>query len=154
MFAAFHFYGIVYFENTTFQNNTVEKNTFVGGPVAILYGESLMTILIFLNCSFLDNHSSNKGGVFAILFGDVYVDSSIYRNNSAVAGGSVFLFGYCRFNLTNSYVLEGNSLVGGVLRITEATTVNLINNTFEGNSADQGTCISLEGFYVFLLVYF
>ena len=146
VFAAFHFYGLVFFNQTLFQNNTVEINTFIGGAIAIVYGDPTITILYFTNCIYINNYSSNKGGVFAILFGNIYDYNSYYCNNSSPIGGSVFISGYSDFNLTNATVVLGNAGYGGVLRIADATNVFLSNSQFISNTADEGACFSLEGF--------
>ena len=133
-------------------NNRVDELTFIGGSIAILYGESLLTLIYYKNCSFINNYSSKKAGVFAILFGDVFESDSNHVNNQASLGSSVFIFGSCRYFIDNSTFFNGTSSYNGVLRITEAAIVNIINSRFFNNNATMGTCLSVEGFQISLKV--
>ena len=153
VFAAFHFYGLVFFNHTIFQENKVEINTFIGGAVLILYGDPYVTKLVYKNCSYISNYSSKKGGVFAILFGEVYDFDSYYNLNVANIGGVIFIFEYSVYNLYNGLIMQTQGNYGAV-RSAGAAIVNIVNTIFYSNYAEVGACLTLDGFAIELNVFF
>ena len=111
-----------------------------------------ITKLNYLNCTFINNYSSKKGGVFSILFGDLADVNSYYYNNTALIGGSIYIDGYCGCNLTGGIFALGKADYGGVFRISDGATFFISNTLFNSNSASEGACFSLEGFQINLKV--
>ena len=147
VYAALHFGGLIYFNNSFFENNILDINTF-GGAVANLYGELHITILFFKNCSFINNYSSKKGGVFAILYGDLYDSDSVYINNTSINGGTAFISYNNIYNLTNCSLKNSKSQFGGVLSIMASSIVKISHSFFIGNYAENGGCFFGDGFKV------
>ena len=154
VFAALHFYGAVIFTQSIFQSNQISINPFEGGSVALLYGDPGLTKIYYFNCSFINNFSSKKGGVFSILFGEIQDTNSFYYNNTAQTGGSIFISGYCRCYITAGIFILGNADYGGVFRIADRPTVRISNTQFISNSANEGACFSVEGFHINFTVFF
>ena len=148
VFAALHFYGSVSFTQSIFQNNRIEINTFEGGSIALVYGDPGMTKIYYQNCTFRNNSSSKKGGVFSILYGEIYDTNSFYYNNTAPTGGLAYISGYCRYNLSGAFIGLNKAEYGGVLRISDGATVFISKTVFDSNNANEGTCFSIEGFLI------
>ena len=152
VFAALNVGGLIHFNHCLFQNNCLDNNTFIGGAVFNLYGEISATVIFLKNCTYINNYSSKKGGVFAILYGSVFDTDSYYRNNTSSNGGVAFLFSNCVCNLTNIIFSQTQSQYGGVLSIMEASNVNIKNSIFIGNNGQNGGCIFGEGYNIELNV--
>ena len=139
-----HFDGVVYFNNSIFQENRVDVNTFNGGAVMNLYGV-FGTPIFFKKCMYIRNFSSKKGGVFAILAGILKDSDSTYINNSACYGGAVFVYIGCHFIIENGVFLKNQANYGGVFRFTDSANILILNSTLENNEAVDGGCMSGAG---------
>ncbi|MBL36818.1 MAG: hypothetical protein CMP07_00240 [Xanthomonadales bacterium] len=122
------------FHGLTVRNavTTGNDNTFqVGAPA------------IFSECRFADNSSDGAGALFVL--GDVTIDRCVFERNTAseaAGGGAIFgnnpnlsiLISRSRFSQN-----EATSGSGGALRLSgSGTVVDIVDSTFDGNSADAG----------------
>ena len=150
-YAALHFDGLVFFNHTIFQNNVVDSNVFIGGAVMIEYG-IYYTLIYFHNCSYINNFSSQKGGVFAVVSGRMYDSNSSYINNTAFYGGTVFVHLACEYYVYNGLFLQNQGNYGGNFRLSDGCLINISNSVFTENKGVIGGCISAHGEHISLTV--
>ena len=150
-YAALHFDGLVYFNHTHFENNTVEINTFLGGPVILLYGV-FSTQIFTKNCTYINNFSSKNGGVLNIEAGEMFDSDSIYINNTAISGGAINIFVYSSIEIKNGLFEINMARYGGAISASGVGRFIIENTMILNNHAKNGAGLSIEGFQKFVEV--
>ena len=137
-YAALHFTGVVYFNNTIFQRNSIDIGDFMGGAAIVFYG--IYTMKIFIkNCSFFENSSNKRGGALCVGVGSLYDSDSKYINNTSARGGSLYLSRLAFGLLVNGY-FERNFGLGGALFVSSAL-ITILNTIFESNYSPSSASV-------------
>jgi predicted outer membrane repeat protein len=135
-------------KSITFKNITLQNaNSSFQGAVFSLTGTN--TDLIIDNCTFLNNTTTNNGGVIlAAGTGNLTISNSLFNGNSALRGGVVSVTETGR-KLTvsqSTFVNNTASSDGGVMYLGGGNTESSItNSTFFNNSFTGGTNQSKGG---------
>ena len=128
--------GAVYFDNA---NSTLTNNTFINNSAII--GGAYITLNSFTNLTgniFENNTAKYYGGAIFDSYNDIKIDNNTFRYNSAQYGGAIYILSIQEYlNITQS-IFESNTAVksGGAI-YSDGNTINLINNQFKDNYAQN-----------------
>ena len=128
--------GAAYFDNA---NSTLTNNTFINNSAII--GGAYITLNSFTNLTgniFENNTAKYYGGAIFDSYNDIKIDNNTFRNNSAQYGGAIYILSIQEYlNITQS-IFESNTAVksGGAI-YSDGNTINLINNQFKDNYAQN-----------------
>ena len=126
--------------NSTFTNN----HAYTGGAIYVGSGADE----IFINQSeFLKNTAYYIGGAIDLVASKVEINTTLFRQNSALEGGAIFVGGVGENNLiNNSYFTDNNATkgYGGAIN-WNASAGKVINTNFTRNSANYGGAMYLGG---------
>ena len=145
---------MVYINDSHFVNNKVEIKTFLGGSAILIYGVVLKTILFIKNCSFVNNYSLKYGGAIMVGSGMLYDYGSIYVNNTSLqSGAAVAVATFCSYQITNGIFLNNKGKYNGIIRIQSGAYAFFDNCRISENSMEIGSIVSIERFFIDLLVF-
>ncbi|MBT6940298.1 MAG: hypothetical protein HN994_07885, partial [Candidatus Marinimicrobia bacterium] len=130
--------------NTKFKNN---NSTGDGGGLMVKnanYPEKRATIIN----SIFENNTANRGGGMAFQDSESQlVDSTLFINNqSTTYGGGIYMAYANSSEIKNSRFINNQSIQSDGGAIYASTDVDLTNNIFVSNSAQQGGAITVPGF--------
>ena len=96
-------------------------------------------IVSIKECVFEKNTALQEGGGLFINSSNRVIINSIFKNNSASAGGGVWVSGNAKLNVTNS-IFYGNSAetLGGAVYISRNNSIICVSSQFSKNFAFQG----------------
>lgn len=98
---------------------------------------------------FVGNHAEDSGGAIFNFRGTVYINGSIFRNNSATYGGAILSDGV--ITLRNSLILHNDAPYGGGFMNVNAGTQAVIYGTlFIGSTGDIGGAMYLDNGTVYM----
>ena len=154
---ASYFGGVFYLANlgnnivinkTNFINNSIKKD---GGGVFCVYGDP-DTKITLKNCYFERNYSPKKGGVYLILTGSIYDETSIYKNNFASEGG-VFAISFFSILMLRNCTNQGSnaSLNSGFLKMMGQSEVNIIDSKIYYSFAPRGGVVVSGGMTLLII---
>ena len=155
-----------------FINNSAERD-------AVVIISTALQPLFITNSTFQGNHANRQGGALWIYDAQVTIENCLLKNNSAVEGGGIYCFGYCKINIVGGHSILNsaedsggfayllNSLLsinshdyaissnrasnGGAIYATESTINIHHNTTMTNNTALQcGGAIYLTNAYIFI----
>ncbi|RAP49991.1 MAG: hypothetical protein BZ138_07065 [Methanosphaera sp. rholeuAM270] len=167
------YYGAIYNEgfltviNSTFKDNTGSSGGAISAQGSLMVNNSNFmdnsagfggAILVFKNLNsativnsyFLDNTADNGGAIevydnFYRNEGEVFIDSNVFTNNSAMMGGALYVHHSALITnnlfINNSVKMDSGNSAGGAILLEEYVedcTVNLINNSFSDNAVESG----------------
>ena len=114
--------------NSTFKNNVALMS---GGAITSLYGSSLINN----NSSFYKNKAGFEGGAIYSVYGSSSIFKSSFENNSASAGGALFIDNTANLNISgNEFKNNSASMAGAIYSLLNSNSV-ISNNIYEDNSA-------------------
>ena len=127
--------SFVYINKSIFTNNSA----YIGGVMSIITSSSIHID----NSTFSRNRANSRGGVIDIMshivYSFLYINKSIFANNSAEDGGVISISAYSSFTVKNSMFVNNKATsYGGVINCIDGT-VNVISSNFSLNAvSDQG----------------
>jgi len=146
-YAGLHMDGLVYFNNTLFQNNIVDNNTFFGGSSIFIYA-LFSTQFFTTNCTYIDNYSSQYAGAVAILAGILTDYGSNYIGNSAeLLGGALDIESYSQGTIIEGFFFNNSGSYGAGAAHFNCIVLILNNCQFQLNSAQEGAVLVIEADY-------
>ncbi len=107
------------------------------------YGGAITTkgILTIEDVTFMNNHSSSKGGAIYFLAGQGSIERSTFIDNDAPLGGAINN-GFVVLSITNS-TFSGNSATdGAALLAATMSSVYIESSTFSDNTASSGSTVT------------
>ncbi|MDB9853778.1 FG-GAP-like repeat-containing protein [Candidatus Marinimicrobia bacterium] len=130
--------------NTKFKDNNSAGR---GGGLMVMYAGNLERRATIIN-SIFENNIANYGGAMAFQNSESqFVDSTLFINNqSTMDGGGIYMAYANNSEIKNSRFINNQSIQSDAGAIYASTDVDLINNIFVSNSAQQGGAISVPGF--------
>lgn len=117
------------------------------GAITIFGSQDSTPLQSFHNSIFQGNRANSEGGALSIINARVNITNCMFKNNSAVSGGVIYIryntesLGLLNSIFHNSSFYGNNAKIeGGVLYIADART----NCLFKNNSADSGGAIHIN----------
>lgn len=149
IFAELH--STISVSDTVFEGNVIKCSNLsecFGGAIHIVNSSHLSAS----KCTFHNNsaygYSNAKGGVVAVMNGNVYIQESVFAINRATDGGVMFSQ-HSRINISASTFRNNAAIhIGAVLHL-DTTSLTTVDTTFKGNKAEQGIIYLVESACVF-----
>ncbi|MDC0977681.1 hypothetical protein OAR19_00320 [bacterium] len=119
--------------NCIFKDNTANSSGKFGGSIA---NETIPSTINLTNCSFINNHADNGGGVFST---DSNISFNIYANEVQFVNNSTDWYGgvsyKTNFQAINCSFVSNNARLGG---ISYQDNIAIISSNIQENYADNG----------------
>ena len=139
---------------TIINSNFTKNHAFNGGAIFVAPDEGITNIT---NSSFIENSAHGDGGAINMNASSVHLNNTIFKSNTALSGGAIFVGEKGSSNYIYNSTFDGNRAVaedehgvhggyshGGAINWLSAAGHILYSN-FTNNEADYGGAIYLNG---------